>query len=145
MATGTKPNKERKRRAVVAGVLAGKSLADIAEEAGCGKRHAQRLRAEPETQLLITDLMRPYHAALERLVPRVIRAINRGLTAQKTTRSDLPVQLLAVRRAKDVLLLAQGTVASAPASAATPGTTTTWEEIKVRYRKYAEEEQRDAA
>jgi hypothetical protein len=137
MATSTRTAKERKRRTVAAGLVQGQPMEVVALEAGCGKRHAQRLAAEPETRFLIADLMRPHHERLRMLIPKMLRAIERGLVAQKTTRSDLPVQLIAARRAKDFLLLAQGPAKTAEQAATRE---TTWEEFMISYRKHTSTE-----
>jgi len=133
MAISTQSEKERKRRIVAGGRIQGKAQAAIAREAGCSIRHVQRLSAEPETQLLIRDLLAPYRARLQQLVPKAIRAVERGLVAQKVTRSNHAVQLHAVRRAKDLLVLAQGELP--PPVHDEPLGQITWEEYLVMYHK----------
>ena len=134
MAISTQSEKERKRRIVVVGRIQGKAQAAIAREAGCSIRHVQRLSAEPETQLLIRDLLAPYRARLQQLVPKAIRAVECGLVAQKVTRSNHAVQLHAVRRAKDSLVLAQGELPP-PVHGEPLGQMTWWEEYLVMYHK----------
>ena len=134
MPTNPKSEKDRKRRTVAKGVLEGKKPAAIAREIGCTERHARRLQAEPATQMLITELMRPYRVRLSRLVPKAIRAVERGLVAQKTTKSDAGAQLLAVRRAKDLLVLAQGEKQTEQQSTGQ----VTWEEFQIMYKRRIE-------
>jgi hypothetical protein len=132
MSTSSQFEHERKRRVVAGGTLQGKKTAVIAREAGCGPRHVRTLRAEEATQVLISDLLRPYREDLCRLIPKAISAVERGLVAQKTTRSDHAAQLLAVGRLQRLLLLAQGAVHPAPAAGAGH---VTFEEFELKYRK----------
>ena len=120
MPTSPKSEHERKRRVVARGTLQGMKTAAIAQQAGCGPRHVRTLRAEEATQVLISDLLRPYREDLRRLIPKAIRAVECALVAQKTTRSDCAARLRAVRRLQDLLLLAQGAVELAPAAGAGP-------------------------
>ena len=108
MPTCPKSEHERKRRVVARGTLQGKKTAAITQEAGCGERHVRTIQAEKATQVLISNLLRPYHENLRRLIPKAIRAVHRGLQAQKTTRSDIAVQMRAVRRARDLLVQHEG-------------------------------------
>ncbi|HUK91203.1 MAG TPA: hypothetical protein VLZ81_12430, partial [Blastocatellia bacterium] len=101
---GPKSEPERKRRVVARATLRGMKTAAIAQEAGCGARHVRILQAEEATQVLIRNLLRPYRENLRRLIPTAIRAVHRGLQAQKTTHSDIAAQMLAVRLAQDLLL-----------------------------------------
>jgi hypothetical protein len=116
MSTSPQSEHERKRHVVALGTLLGTKTAVIAQEAGCGPRHVRTLRAEEATQVLISDLLRPYREDLRRLIPKAISAVERALVAQKTTRSDHAAQLLAVGRLQHLLLLAQGAVQPAPAA-----------------------------
>jgi len=106
------------RRVVARGTLQGKKAAAIAQEAGCGERHVRTIQTEEATQVLISNLLRPYRENLRRLIPKAIRAVHRVLQAQKTTRSDFAAQMLPVLRVRDLLLLAQGAVE--PSLAAEP-------------------------
>jgi hypothetical protein len=100
--------KERKRRAVAFGALAGHGTQITASQAGCSERHARRLAAEPETQFIVTEAMRPYHAKLHRLIGKVITAIEEALSANKTDAADHISRLRAVERYREVAELAQG-------------------------------------
>jgi hypothetical protein len=66
MSISTQSEKERKRQLVAGGRIQGKAPAAIAREAGCSIRHVRRLSVEPETQLLIRDLLAPYKPGLAR-------------------------------------------------------------------------------
>ena len=107
MLAGLKTRIERMGRRGVAGPY-GPKKAVIAQEAGCGERHVRTILAEEATQILIRNLLRPYRENLRRLIPRVICAVDRGLQAQKATRSDIATQMLAVRRARDLLVQHEG-------------------------------------
>ena len=100
--------KERKRRAVACPVLAGERTRITARWLGCSKRHVRRLAAELETPLLITEILRPYHATLNELMPRVITVVREALNAQKTDEADHFTRLRAVERYCELLELAQG-------------------------------------
>lgn len=108
MPTGTKSQKAAKRRVVAAGAIAGKPTRAVAEKAGCSARHVNRLAEEPETQELIQSALAPYTSKLRRMAGKAVRAVERGLIAQKTSRSDHVMQLRAVERYGDLLELAAG-------------------------------------
>jgi hypothetical protein len=61
MATKRNPTAQKalKRRIVASGVLSGKSTGEIARVANTSQRNVQRIAAEPETQLLVTEAFRP--------------------------------------------------------------------------------------
>lgn len=134
MPTGSKSEKERKRRIVAAGVVAGKKPTAIAREAGCKTRHAQRLADEPATQFLITEMMRPHHKKLAKLVEKSITAVSLALGAKTTDKHDHSARLRAVGRTKQLLELAQGQAAEG----AGEGGLVTWEEFTLLYRKRTE-------
>ena len=70
---------------------------------------------------------------MQGLIPKCLAAINRGLAAKKKTTEDVPAQMQAVRRARDLLLLAQGKPPEAE-----PGddrAQVTWEEFDLVYRR----------
>lgn len=135
MPRGSKPEKEAKRRVVAKGVVAGKSTAAIAREAKVSTRHVERLAAEPETKLLITELLKPHHAKLKKLVERSLTAISTALTAKITDKADHRARLIAVRRTKDLLELAQGHTEPAGNVGAELKFAGTMEELLVLYRK----------
>lgn len=116
MSTCSKFEHERKRLVVAGGRLLGNRTAAIAKQVGCSERHVRTILAEEATQILISNLLGPYREDLRRLIPKVIRALYRGLQAQKTTRSDMAAQMRAVGRGLDLLRLAQGVAEPAPAA-----------------------------
>jgi hypothetical protein len=71
MPNGHKPERERKRFIVAAGVISGKPTAVIAKEAGCGARDVRRLAQDQMTRLLISELMRPFLPQLARHADRI--------------------------------------------------------------------------
>lgn len=134
MPTGSKSEKEAKRRIVAKGVVAGKKVRAIAAEAGCNTRHVQRLRDEPATQFLITDLMKPHRAKLAKLVDKSITAVGLALVAKTTDKHDHMARLRAVGRTKQLLEMAEGTKPEPGADAGQ----VTWEEFTVMYRRRTE-------
>jgi hypothetical protein len=130
VARGSKATKEAKRRVVAKGVVAGKCTKEIARAAGCKARHVERLAAEPKTQLLITDLLRPYHARLEMLAKKAIHAVDVALAAKYKGQPDHMARLRAVGRYAELLELAQGTKVT---DAGERGLVT-WEQFVVLYR-----------
>ena len=133
MPRGTRAGKQAKRIAVAKGVAAGKSATAIAKDAGCKRRNVERLKQEPETQLLITEMMRPHRQQLEKLVDSALKAVAAGLratTARK--RPDHEIRLRSVGRVKQLLELAQGERVEKPTE--TTGLVT-WEEFVLLYRR----------
>jgi hypothetical protein len=135
MPRGTRADKEAKRRAVAKGVAEGKSATAIAKEAGCKRRHVERLKQEPETQLLITEMLRPHRRKLEKLVEGALAVVGAGLKAKVGTRVDHEIRLRSVGRVKQLLELAQGGQVEKPSEGAG---LVTWEEFVVLYRKKVE-------
>jgi len=108
MPTGSNAQKEHKRYLVATGLLAGKSQAVIAGEAGCQPRHVRRLAREPATHFLIRELLRPYGRQLARCTALAVSAIFRALQARKQTTEDHGAQLAGVGRLAKLLKMAQG-------------------------------------
>jgi hypothetical protein len=134
--------KERKRRAVAEATLAGTGTKNTARTVGCSERHVRRLAAEPETQFLITEALRPYTAKLNKLAAKAITAVEEALIAMKTDEADHVSRLRAVERYGDVLELAQGKLPEKTEEEAGPPQWT-WEEFCQMYnarKKTAEEE-----
>jgi hypothetical protein len=100
--------KERKRLAVAGAVLARQGTRITARKIGCSERHVRRLAAEPETQFLIMEALRPHIAKLQKLAWKVISVIEEALTAMKTDEADHLTRLRAVERYFELLNLAQG-------------------------------------
>jgi hypothetical protein len=132
-----KAEKEKKRRVVAKAVLAGKGVKVTAREAGCSTRHVERLAAEPATQYLITEALRPHQAKLTRMVERMITAVNVALVATKKDTQDHIARLRAVERGRDLLELAQGKP-SADVEQQQGAALVTWEEYLVLYRSRSE-------
>jgi hypothetical protein len=108
MPSGTTAGKERKRRVVAAGKLAGQTTEQIASSAGCKSRHVQRLAQEEETQFLIKDMMRPHRDSLEALAGMAIKAVRLALGAKDGRKADHMARLRAVGRYAQLCELAQG-------------------------------------
>jgi hypothetical protein len=136
------PEKEKKRRAVAKGVIAGKPVKTVAREANCSTRHVERLAKEPATQYLITEALRPHQAKLTKMVERMITAVNVALVAKKADTQDHIARLRAVERGRDLLELAQGKP-SADVEAQGPALVT-WEEYLVLYRSRSEQRGNEA-
>lgn len=136
MPRATRTEKERKRAVVAKGLAAGKKPRAIAAEANCGTRHVERLAAEPATQFLIAEAMRPHHDKLRDLAKKAVAAVDRGLTA-RTPRSNMPmheIQLRAVGRCAELLHLAQGDKPVEPDG----NGLVTWQEFVLLYRSRTE-------
>lgn len=132
MPRASKGSKEAKRRTVVRGVVAGKRTPTIAKEAGCSERHVERLAAEPGTQFLIAEALRPYTDDLCELVGNAIKVVKSAMVAKKKDTADHIVRLRAVERYGELLEYAQGKPTE-DAGSTTPQLT--WEEFVVMYRK----------
>ena len=135
MPRATKTEKERKRAVVARGLAAGKKPKAIAAEANCGTRHVERLAAEPATQFLIAEAMRPHHEKLRDLAKKAVAAVDRGLTARNTRNRPVhEIQLRAVGRFGELLHLAQGDKPPEPDSRGL----VTWQEFVLLYRSRTE-------
>jgi hypothetical protein len=132
--TGTRAAKDRKRRAVAGGVIAGLDSAGIAKAAGCKARYAQRLANDPETQFLIAEALAPHRAKLALMAQRAVYAVDTALLAKKTDKADHITRLRAVERYGDLLGLAQGK----PREAAEERLQVTWEQFTLMYEKRTE-------
>jgi hypothetical protein len=130
--TGTRAGKESKRRTVAGGVIAGQDTAAIAAEAGCQPRYVQRLANEPETRFLITEMMEPHRAKLQRMAARAVYSVNMALLAKKTDKADHMARLRAVERYSELLGLAQGV---APEVEPGDGAMVTWERFTQMYER----------
>jgi hypothetical protein len=129
-----KAEKERKRRTVATGIVAGETTAAIAKKAGCSARNVQRLAAEPATQFIITEALRPHRAKLEKLAQRAILAIERALIAHKTDTADHVVRMRAVERYGDLLTMAQGKPPEPKTTEVDGIPQLTWEEFTLLYQ-----------
>jgi hypothetical protein len=129
------PEKEKKRRTVAKGVVAGKSTKTIARKAKCSARHVERLAKEPETQFLITEALRPQQTRLAKLATKVITAVDKALTAMKTDKVDHTSRLRAVERYGELLELAQGKPPAQDNQTSGESRQFTWEEFVVMYRR----------
>jgi hypothetical protein len=130
--TGTRAGKERKRRTVAVGVIAGQDTAEIAAAAGCQPRYVQRLANDPETQFLITEALAPHREKLQRMAARAVYSVNMALLAKRTDKADHMARLRAVERYGELLGLAQG---GKPQDAAADGAMVTWEQFTLMYEK----------
>jgi len=100
--------KQAKRRVVAVGAILGKTAKEISTAAGCSPRHAARIANEPETQYLITEALRPHQKQLDKLAYNVLKAIEGGLKAKKSTVIDHFTRLKAAERWCELAGLAQG-------------------------------------
>ncbi len=135
MPTGSKGEKERKRRIVAKGIAAGKRTKAIAKEAKCTTRHVQALAKEPATRIIITELLAPYRAQMEAAIPLVLQAIKAGLKAKKTDSADHKTRLRATDKLHKYMELAQGVQVSAEREGVTV------EELTVLYKRYLDGKQ----
>lgn len=133
MPRGSKGTKEAKRRVVARGIVKGKTTKAIAREAGCAERHVERLAAEPATEFLITEIMRPHRERLEKLAKKSIDAVDEALSATYIKgKPNHEIRLRAVRRYRDLAEMAQGKPSDELEQ--TSGLVT-WEEFVVLYRR----------
>ena len=126
--------KQAKRRIVATGAILGKTAKEIAQAAGCSPRHAARIAGEPATQFLITEALRPHQAQLVKLAYNVLKAIEGGLKAKKSTIIDHFTRLKAAERWCELAGLAQGGK-PAELTQETGLPHFTWEEFVVLYGK----------
>ena len=106
----------------------------IAAAAHVKPRAAYRLAAEPETQFLIRELMRPHHAKLKRMTQKAITAVNSALVAKEGRKACHETRLHAVDRYCDLMHLAEG---QKPPDAEDIGLVT-WEQFVVLYQRRTE-------
>jgi len=130
---GSKAAKEAKRRVVAQGLVAGKPTKVIARAAGCKARHVERLAAEPKTQFLVTEILRPYHERLGKLAKKAIHAVDVALAAKYKGQPDHMARLRAVGRYGELVEMAQGTKAHDQVDRGL----VTWEEFVLLYRSRA--------
>jgi len=72
-----------RRRAIAAGVVAGKAIAQVARETGVSRQWASREAQQPETQVELATFLADHHAALRALVAQAVSVIGEGLAATK--------------------------------------------------------------
>jgi hypothetical protein len=140
MPTVNNAEKAKRRRVVATGVVAGQKPRTIARAAGTTTRNVQRIAAEPETQFLVTQALKPQRKKLEQMATAAVRVVLEGFGAQKSVKTgkdvwewhgDAIARLRAVERYGELLTLAQGKVQEAQAEETTQFT---WEEITTLYR-----------
>src|ERR1039457_4394156 len=108
MSQGSRAEKEQKRHAVAFARLAGQGTRATARQIGCSERYVRRLAEEPETQFLITEVLRPHIAKLLQLMPKALAVIEEGMSAMKKDRVNHLTRLRAVERFCKLLEMAQG-------------------------------------
>ena len=111
MPQGSRAEKEHKRHAVAVAKLVDQGTRATARRIGCSERHVRRLAAEPETRFLITEALRPHHAALTQLAARAITVIEEAMSAMKTDEADHRTRLRAVERYCELAELCTGQAA----------------------------------
>jgi hypothetical protein len=75
-------SKARVRKTMVAKrTLEGKSESEIAEELGISRRWVTRMKAEPETQMLLQELLAPLREDIEKAIKRTLETIIEDLDA----------------------------------------------------------------
>jgi hypothetical protein len=138
----TTAKKEAKRRVIAKGVLTGRPTRAMARATESTPRTVQRIRAEPETQFLITRALRPQRKNLTDMAARAVRVVLEGFEAihyvkvspKKYKRmGDAIARLRAVERYGELLQLAQGGKPEAQIEAE-GARTFTWEEFTLLYR-----------
>src|ERR1035441_5417325 len=90
MSQGSRAEKEQKRHAVAFARLAGQGTRATARQIGCSERYVRRLAAEPETQFLITETLRPHIAKLLQLMPKALAVIEEAMSAMKKDEPTVP-------------------------------------------------------
>lgn len=137
MARGNSVTKKTKRQLVAAGKIAGKSSEQIATEAGCSERHVKRLAAEPETKIVVRDLLSKHQAKLKRLVEKSLTSIERSLDATpNSTKHDHRTQLAGAAELRAWASLLKGDVKTLAESGDLGGLPqVTWEEFQLIYRR----------
>src|ERR1035441_9167628 len=130
MSQGSRAEKEQKRHAVAFARLAGQGTRDNARPIGCSERYVRRLAAEPETQFLITEALRPHIAKLLQFMPKALAVIEEGMSAMKKDQVDHLTRLRALERFCKLLEMAQGKEQEKVTPTAGQ---MTWEEFGERY------------
>jgi uncharacterized sporulation protein YeaH/YhbH (DUF444 family) len=76
---GTRAQANLKREAVIAATVRGETAEKIAADLGVNQRRVEAIRAEPETQLKIAELLQPHTEKVKRITKRVIETIEDDL------------------------------------------------------------------
>jgi len=126
----TTNKKSLNRRIVAGGMVAGKSTKAIARDANMSTRNVQRIAGECETQLLITEAFRPFHALLHKMALHSIKVVNEAMLAMKADPQDWTSRLKAVEQYGELLFLAQGKLVDPPEQEQRQ---MSWEEFCVMY------------
>ncbi len=80
----TKAGQAARGQRVAAGVLAGKSITDIARGEGVSRATASRLGNSPEVQLLVTSLVEAERTKIRGLFTKALNAIQASFEANRT-------------------------------------------------------------
>jgi hypothetical protein len=89
------------------------------------------MAAEPETQFLITEILRPFRAKLTQLISTAITVVEEAMSAMKNDEPDHFTRLRAVERYCELLAPAPGKVQEQGNNDA--GRLITWEEFQELY------------
>jgi hypothetical protein len=96
---------KRARREVIArGLIEQKTPSQLATTLNISRETVYQEIRNPETQSLIRSWMEPHHAAIKRMIPRALAAVNKGLKPSQETRD----RLKAVETLGKVMAWAQG-------------------------------------
>ena len=129
--TAIAAKRKRRRQKVAAGLLAGQTVTELAKEEGVTRSHLSREANQPETRLLMAELLDVHKEQLVRLVGMSLDVIESAFDADKTaaTKEGLSVDLGAdhfARLTAAKRLVEMITAAKAEDSHDVPGTIT-WE------------------
>lgn len=119
------------RHVVAAGVVTGRKTGAIARDLGVTRRTVQRIAADDQTLLIVTDVLRPLKRKLEKLATRAAYVVEKAMLAHHTDKADHVTRLKAVERYGELLSLAQGKLAAE--QEVQEKQTFTWEEFEVMY------------
>lgn len=122
--------RECRRQQIAAGVVHGKPVKQIADELGISREHCSRELNRPETQELIRCWMEPHHAAIRRMIPRALAAVNKGLKPSQ----DIRDRLAAVKTLGAVMQWAEGKRGEDDGDNATRKFSGTLEDLLTLYR-----------
>src|SRR5579872_1530745 len=140
-----KISKGARRVAIVKGLVGQKRPAEIARAIGVSRKTVYEELRAPETQQLIREWMRDYHAEVRALIPKAIATVAEGLAPSRKFHgvevpADMAVRIRAVRALGIVMGWAQGKVDENGETPAVRKFTGTMEELLLVYRELANSE-----
>lgn len=126
--------REARRVEIAKGVLSQQAPGQIAARLGVSRQTVYNELGAPETQELIRAWMQPHHQALQRMIPRAMSAVNKGLKPSNEIRD----RLQAVKTLGTMMEWAEGRPGDGDSNKPTRWSGT-FDELLVMYRKITTE------